>query len=379
MSGIAHRDTDFLGVLVPGGDIPYLVVSDGTRPRWALPTSLRDALRASLAIYTPGTITGMAAWQAARLAIGSGLGSLLPGSRRVLRAPLSHALAEIVGIDEIHLAVASSMDGRRCVIGMIDALGRMRGFAKVASGADAISRARLLAEADGLERLGGSVRTMEVPRVLHLGPLEDFEALVVSPIRGRPGLHPSRLSRRRVDAAAQIFTIRGPTTTIRDQLDFGADDVPWDRRIDAVRAATRPVADLPLPSGLVHGDFAAWNLLEEDGRVAGIVDWEQARFVGPPFWDLWHFCVMAAGPGRSRGALAAMRRAVRGRGRLAGALRRYATACDVPVRIAPDMLLVYLARTGAEGIDHMRAGIEGAHRGIAFRARLLDEMLEVLG
>jgi tRNA A-37 threonylcarbamoyl transferase component Bud32 len=378
MSSPASTRSDFLGLLKSGGDIPYLVVSRGRRPRWAFPTAHAEVFRSSMAVYTPGTVTGMAAWHGARLAAGAGFGSLLPGRRRSLHARLAGALAEVVSLDEVYLAVASSIDGHRCVMGIVDGVGRIRGFAKVALAADTAARARLRREAENLHRLAWRANALGVPTVLHLGPLEDYEVLVVSAIKGRPGLYPSKLTRRRADAAAEIFSIRGPTTTIGERLDVTANDPAWDSRIDAVRTITEAVADLPLPSGLVHGDFAAWNILEDRRRVVGIVDWEEAWFDGLPFWDLWHFCVMAAGPGRSRRALAAIRDAARGEGRLAAALSRYATACDVPAGLAPGMLLVYLARTGADAMEQVRAGVKEVRRGAVFRAGLLDELLEVL-
>ena len=378
MPSITDTGEDFLGSLEPGGDVPYLVVSDGRRARWALPTDSPEVLSTSMAVYSPGTLTGLAAWRGAGLAAGAGLGSLLPGSRRVFHPRLAGTLAEIVGTTEVFLAVASSSDGRRLVVGIVDAFGQIRGFAKIALRSDPVATASLQREAANLRHLAARMQALNVPAVLHLGPVEDYEVLAITAISGRPGLHPSRMTRRRVDAAVRIFSVRGSVTTIDEQLDITADHPVWDRRILAARDATAAVADLPVPTGLVHGDFAAWNMLEDRGRVVGVVDWEQAMFSGLPFWDLWHFCVMAAGPGRSNGALSAIRCAARGKGELARAVDCYAAACGVPAGFAQDVLLVYLARTGAEGIEQARAGVEEVQRGVAFKGRLLDELLEVM-
>jgi hypothetical protein len=367
---------EFLGLLERGGDTPYLVISDEGRPRWAFPTSPTSVLRASMAVYTPGTARAVAAWYGAGAIAAVGLGTLLPGRRRSVHLPLTDALSRIAGIGEAHLAVASSFQGDRCVVAIIDSTGRPRAFAKIAPIEDAGAAERLQTEARTLERVSAAVTHVRVPSVLHLGTLGRHLALVVTVVPGRPGFHPSRLSWRRADAAAEIFSVRGPSTTIDEHLALDVTDPAWRRRLAEVRAATRAVADVPLATGIVHGDFAAWNLLEYRGRV-GIVDWEQARFDGLPFWDLWHFVVQAAGLARSSGSLRAVREAIRGRGPLVQTLDRYAEMCEVPSGIATDILLVYLLRTALGLIDAAELGAGDARRGLAFRTRLLDEALEI--
>ena len=46
-----------------------------------------------------------------------------------------------------------------------------------------------------------------------------------------------------------------------------------------------------LPHGFAHGDFFGGNLLVEDGRIVGVVDWDAAGPGRPPLLDflhLWH-------------------------------------------------------------------------------------------
>lgn len=372
-----RRSDAFLGLLQPGGDAPYLVIHDGDRPRWAFPTSSTNVLRASMAVYTPGTVRALTAWYGAGLLLGAGLGRLLPGRRGLARFSLSEQLSTLSGCAAARFAVASSFDGTRCVVGIIDEAGVSRAFAKIARSDDGPATERLRAEAAILDRLAGSVGDVRVPRVLHVGEVEDHFALVMTSVGGQPGVHPSRLGRRRAEAAAEIFAIEGKTTSLGEHLELDVEHPAWSRRLGAVRNATDAVADVPVPSGVVHGDFAAWNLLEDRGRV-GIVDWEQARFDGLPFWDLWHFSVQAAALARSSGALRAIREAIRGRGTLAATMRRYAERCGVPDGLAPDVLLVYLVTTGIGLIQAASRGASDARSALAFRGRLLDEALEVL-
>ncbi len=377
MSSSVIRADAFLGLFERGGDVPYLVIDDGDRPRWAFPVSPTNVLRSSMAVYTPGTAKAVAGWYGAGLAVGAGFGRLLPGRRNAVRLSLASTLSTIAACPDAHFAVASSFDGHRCVVGIIDASGTPRAFAKIAWSHDEAAADRFRTEAQVLEHVSGSLTGVRVPRLLHIGTLGDHFALVVTAVPGKPGLHPSRLGRRRIDAATEIFSMRGPGTSLDEHLNIVVADPGWAQRLRDVRGATEAIADLPLASGLVHGDFASWNLLEDRGRV-GIVDWEQARFAGLPFWDPWHFTVQAASLARSSGALRAIREAIRGYGALAETLRWYAERCDVPAGISSDVLLVYLVETGIGLIDAASLGATDARQALAFRGRLLDEAMEVL-
>lgn len=371
------RAEAFLGLLEPGGDVPYLMIDAGGRPRWAFPSSTTEVLRSSMTVYTPGTARAVAAWFGARLLLEMGLGQFLPGRHRRCEFLLGEMLSTVSGCATPHFAVASSFDGNRCVVGVIDQDGVSRAFAKVARAGDQRAVRRLTTEAEILGRLSGSVGSVRVPQVLHVGALGDYFALTLTSVTGQPGFHPARLGHRRAAAAAEIFSFRGETTTLAHHLEVTADHPTWERRLDDVRAATAAVADIPMASGVVHGDFAAWNLLEDRGRI-GIVDWEQARFDGLPFWDLWHFSVQAAALARSSGALRAIRGAIRGRGMLADTMRWYATRCDIPAGLAPDVLLVYLVTTGIGLIGAASRGAADARRALAFRGRLLDDAVGAL-
>ncbi len=48
----------------------------------------------------------------------------------------------------------------------------------------------------------------------------------------------------------------------------------------------------PVPDGIVHRDVAPWNLLERDGAIAGLVDWDLAgpgRLIEDFAYMAWHF------------------------------------------------------------------------------------------
>ena len=44
----------------------------------------------------------------------------------------------------------------------------------------------------------------------------------------------------------------------------------------------------PIPGVLQHNDLGSWNIVT-NGREFSAVDWESARAVGMPLWDLFYF------------------------------------------------------------------------------------------
>jgi Phosphotransferase enzyme family len=368
--------TDFselLELFRPGESASYVVLSAHGRPRWVLPFAGRRVLRSALVVYTPVTPRGLAAWYGARAVASCGLGRILPGRRLSAHPPLKDAVFPLVGLEDGHIAAASSFDGRRGVLCVIDHSARVRAFVKLAW-SDGFAEG-LQREADALERLKGAT-AIRFPRVIFSGELEGLTTLIITPVRGRPRLRPDRLGQRLVQASAAIFRLGAELRPLSTALPAMETTNPeWSRLVDETRNVIEPWADRFIPLGLVHGDFAPWNLLEA-GRSVGVVDWEEARFVGLPYWDLWHYAVQTATLTRRSRSIRALHRAIRREGPLWLALRSYATNLDIPVDLGSAILPVYLAATGvrqARGDD-----TDEGNRAEIFRRRLLEEALEAM-
>ena len=54
------------------------------------------------------------------------------------------------------------------------------------------------------------------------------------------------------------------------------------------RMFCRPSDEMRIPSTIVHGDFAPWNLREHNGQIAAF-DWEYAELDGLPLVDQTHY------------------------------------------------------------------------------------------
>ncbi len=124
--------------------------------------------------------------------------------------------------------------------------------------------------------------------------------LVVAYIEGDPDFAPARGQAIARQMAAQLARIHQVTTATLDlsflprqadrlaqvitQRPARLDDSLDEGRIRAVLEAAWP---LPAPDDavLLHGDFWPGNLLWRDGRLAAVIDWEDAE-VGNPLYDL---------------------------------------------------------------------------------------------
>ena len=154
-------------------------------------------------------------------------------------------------------------------------------------------------------RLLGILRTarVPVPEPLHLEPAGDIfptPCLVIEYIDGQPDFAPADLPGTVRQMASQLAAIHS--------IDPGQVDLsflPRQEDIYARKLGTRPAKlDGSLEEGrirdvleavwpllarnrpaLLHGDYWPGNILWREGKLAGIVDWEDAR-VGDPLEDL---------------------------------------------------------------------------------------------
>jgi aminoglycoside phosphotransferase (APT) family kinase protein len=97
---------------------------------------------------------------------------------------------------------------------------------------------------------------------------------------------------------AALHTVGAGTSVdrrLRQQADTvtavcsAADGIAVERLADTLVAA---LGSLPL--GFAHGDFFHGNLLVEDGRLVGVVDWDSAGPGRLPLLDLLHFLQASA-------------------------------------------------------------------------------------
>jgi len=256
--------------------------------------------RAALGIYRPLTSRGRALRHAVRLA------STVPGLPKSDER-IADVLIELLGVPADGVCMmASSAAGRR-IVGLAAAR-RLVVVAKVGRADDLALRRE--AETLTQHAVAGGLR---VPPVLLAAAVDGRYVCATVAAAGRPRPEPSVALHLAVDLARREWT---------------------------------------------HGDLAPWNLI---GDPPTVLDWESARPVLTPLFDLAHFMVQSAallGNGSARSVV----HGLCGAGGIGAA---YLTAVGIDPARAPDHLLSYL--------DQVEASQTGAAQ-----VRLRQEIREVM-
>jgi aminoglycoside phosphotransferase/SAM-dependent methyltransferase len=165
-------------------------------------------------------------------------------------------------------------------------------------------------EAANLEALppSGLIRDT-VPRSLGLHVIGDAEVLVQTGVRGRHLIAETgarrlgpRMLRSQFDLmfawSRELQEATGRWVALDDDLigstlvplaEAGVSALDGDesvaRLLDQAIDRARALRGTPIRLAVAHGDFWAGNVLVEDGRISGVVDWERAGFDELPIWD----------------------------------------------------------------------------------------------
>jgi aminoglycoside phosphotransferase (APT) family kinase protein len=91
------------------------------------------------------------------------------------------------------------------------------------------------------------------------------------PPPGEPNFH------RGEPLAARDTPTRAALVSLRGEIDVGAATAVWESALHSPEWQSSPV--------WIHGDLDARNLLVEDGRLSGVIDWG-CLGVGDPAWDV---------------------------------------------------------------------------------------------
>jgi hypothetical protein len=278
--------------------------SSAAPPRLILARGPKPTAVASLLMYQPCSVRGRVVWEAGRMLAGLGGFRLLPrggGPPRALRETLAPHLPP-----RSTYAVAESNDPGSFVAAVIDEHGKPTGVAKVALEEE--GRKALEREADALISFGRFLPPpLSVPRLL----AEDEGLLLFQPVLWRPRRRPWMVPLEVAGGLGAFY-----------------------------RAGTGAGH-----AGLTHGDVAPWNLLRTD-REWVLIDWEEARENGEPFFDLFHYLVQAHLNLR-RPSRTAFLEGLDGKGQIGNAIREYSANLGVGIDAARPSLVSYLASSSS--------------------------------
>jgi hypothetical protein len=188
---------------------------------------------------------------------------------------------------------------------LLDGAANCHGVAKVAT--DPQDERTLDREASGIVQVGGLLKPpLFPPTVL----AHDPGLLILEPVAWRPRLRSWRLD----EDVARVLGVLFRTGARGEAGGLGA----------------------------AHGDCAPWNLLRRTERGWVLLDWEDASFSEPPFFDVLHYIIQAhtvlGGPS-SRAVLDGV---LEGRGWVGRAVRAYADGAGLAMEDAPRRLATYL-------------------------------------
>jgi thymidylate kinase len=286
-----------------GANVRRMAVLPGSHdPRWLVPVNGAARGVDRLAVYSPYSR------KARLMKAGLAVAMRMPDS---LWAPTSLSLPsrtwiddlarDILGVRDAQFTVSLGAPGpfRKATVQII-AAGRICGFVKVPLTADA--QQRVEQEAAMLSRVSATPPlNVFVPEVIYAGEWNGRFILVEKPMGGKPGeARFGEQHRAFLKALAAVEShprsLSALAAEIAPAWQSAASLVDEDGRTtvdQALSAIDRSFADLAVPCGVVHGDFAPWNTRRRV-ECLGVLDWEAAAASKPHDWDSFHFHVQTA-------------------------------------------------------------------------------------
>lgn len=257
----------------------FIALPSLTSLRWLVPAGQGAALVAAQTLPRP--YRGLARLQ--RIALLSllkrassllRLQSVTIASRR--RPAVLVALDELFPECELRVSVSAGTPGpmRKPTLACFDREGSALAYAKIATSATAetllANEAKVLGYISQTPRLRGAA-----PRLLAYGVIDGRTTLVQSTLAGRApskrlGEAHGRLLEKLKSGQAEPVSKSPFVMGLSDRMRAAGPVADYEHLLLDARRALK---DVWLPSSLMHGDFAPWNLRQQDGDIRAF-DWE---------------------------------------------------------------------------------------------------------
>lgn len=268
----------------------YLLIPGNDGPRWMIPARPR-ASASVLSAWHPYDLASRMKWLAIRMAARTGLLRFVP-SIASIETSRNGALRwfERCGIQsragEMVILIGVPSADRKLVVFLLDDTRRIAAVLKV--GLTDGGASSLLHEAEALDRLK---QYDWVPQPLSVHP--ELRAAAQEYV---PGEMPGREFRPEYMEILCRMPLSGDSRSLAEFAREMADRLsPFRDRLDQMapglldRSLDCLDLDAAVPTMLVHGDLAPWNMRCNPTRGYVLVDWEWADFGGLPAYDLLHF------------------------------------------------------------------------------------------
>ncbi|MBQ0929178.1 phosphotransferase [Ideonella alba] len=266
-------------------------------PRVVVPLSNRASALQGLSLHNPGSRHGQwAVWVLRRL---TAWGFLAPLKGKMLRiassAPvqpwvLRNSSFNVLPGDDYALYLGAKGSNRKTVALPVNPQQAPERVIKTAE--QSIPRIKLANEAIMLKRLAETPLAIHVP-ALYSFHENDSATIIVQEYRS---VEPIKALQKQQAAIEFLNLMHSTGTTWVSLGDMIADEAPErtvhiKERRDTLRFLKRHVTGLPVPIGLVHGDFAPWNCGLAAGRLL-VYDWEEGDLKGLLLDDAFSYAVL---------------------------------------------------------------------------------------
>ena len=282
-----------LGIIVnvAESNLPYTVILGRHGPRWVFPrrSSLADTI---LQEWRPYGMKGRLMWTGVRAAARLGLATWLPGTARAgLPVDAGKQLIDHFGIDSNAIPpvilVGNTVATRKLLVFLENPADGSRSVFKVPL--TAMAAVSIRNEAEILRKLDGSHRA---PRLLYFSAdagvaMQEYLAGKLGTRHCKPEYIRLLLEFIQPGNDISLHARKGPLAVRLRNCPGYVDNA---RNVDALLSYLED--DTGLPSVLIHGDFAPWNIRELPSGECTLIDWELARLNGIPLYDLCHFYYM---------------------------------------------------------------------------------------
>lgn len=275
----------------------FAVLPSWENPRWFIPLGRPAVTSAGFDLYTPARTTARLKRLAARILVHARLpfwfrDRLVIAQRQP--SPLQQAMLDLFPGRELSLALSSGAPegarNRKVSAAAIDSNGTILAFLKIAG--TPLARSLLEREAENLRQLSsmGGLADL-VPRLLFSGEIDGFYTTVQVPLAG--GVAPTPIGPIHLALLSKLA--RGPVaevamTRLVAELPARLATLPQPHPelSAALEQALAGLENQRIATGVVHGDFAPWNL-RRTGQTIRAFDWEYGHLDGPAGFDEIHY------------------------------------------------------------------------------------------
>lgn len=284
--------------------VDFAVVPNSRTPRLLIPAASRRAARNALHRYSADLSQrkAMQRWFAATLFGAVGPRVPLAGERLYAMAQHGESIVEHLGkiMNEpvrVSLSIGTERANRKPVLQIFDHKGRSLAFAKL-GGSDFTAE---LVRREGAALHSVGARTWEVlhaPKVLHLGQWQRHAVLVMEDLRTRPMGRLRGFERLRYAAQnelqhnfrdqAQPLVSTPLLSTLQVEANRLQDGLTSNRFRSMLGRLISHYGSTLVPVGATHGDWTAWNMAADRGRLQ-VWDWERFDTGVPTGIDAMHY------------------------------------------------------------------------------------------